>query len=149
MSTATHSVCAFWIGADCYGLDTSAVAEVVALTEVVAVPRTPNQVLGVFALRGAAGALVDLDATLELGATRGRPVYRHAVVLRTGAGILAAIGIDRVEAVVAGGDDDFHRGNADDDARVRGFLTPAGRNLVITMLDTPHVIERLEQLKFR
>src|SRR6185295_1390429 len=55
-----HNLCAFWLGEHCYGLQTALVGEVVTVEALTPVPLAPPPVRGLFNLRGAPVALVDL-----------------------------------------------------------------------------------------
>src|SRR5687768_6740409 len=61
-----HNLCAFWLGEHCYGLQTALVGEVVTVEALTPVPLAPAPVRGLFNLRGAPVALVDLAQVLEL-----------------------------------------------------------------------------------
>ena len=110
-----HNLCAFWLGEHCYGLQTALVGEVVTVDALTPVPLAPAPVRGLFNLRGAPVALVDLAQVLELGEATvgdeprvGRPLV--ALVLRTES-LFVGLLIRRMEMVITRG---------------RGILGPPG-----------------------
>jgi chemotaxis signal transduction protein len=119
----------------------------------VPVPLAPASVLGVFNLRGTPVALVDLAAVLELPGhdeelrEEGKAV--SALVIRQ-KGIVGAALIDRMEVVLAGGRELF--ANAEDrgdNPVVRGFVEVEDRpGMVVTVLDSAQVLQRLKRLKY-
>ena len=103
-------MCAFWLGARCFGLEVNLVGEVVNVSAAIPVPLARPSLLGLFNLRGTPVALVDLAATLELTeALSDSPLPPSldaaqsknfaALVIKT-TGILAAARIDRMKAVL-------------------------------------------------
>jgi chemotaxis signal transduction protein len=157
------SVCAFWLGAECFGLDVSLVGEVVNVDAVLPVPLAPAPLLGLFNLRGTAVALVDLAQVLALG---GAPLPRPepngprcALVLRTGE-LVAAAWIDRMEAVISPDRATFAHPSEGDGPVVKGFVevvahsragaqdTASRANLVVTLLDEKAVVANLKRLRF-
>ncbi len=85
----------FRVGAELFGLELDAVEEVLDLPELHRVPEMPENVLGVFALRGTLVPLYTPDASL--GASLRDPV--SALVFRTGARRLA-LAVDDVDDVL-------------------------------------------------
>src|SRR5215468_5406751 len=55
-----RTICAFWLGRRCFGLDVALVGEVVLVEDYAPVPVSHASVLGLFNLRGAPVALVAL-----------------------------------------------------------------------------------------
>jgi chemotaxis signal transduction protein len=149
----TTSLCAFWLGAECFALDVALVGEVVTVDDVVPVALAPEPVLGLFNLRGTPVALVDLAAVLEISPgvrpEQGADKRRSALVLRPD-DVLAAVLIDRMEIVLTKGRDARASGpSADDKPFVKGFVEVHDRGgLVVTVLDPAAIVQRLDQLKF-
>jgi chemotaxis signal transduction protein len=149
------TLCAFWLGKQCYAIAADIVGEVVAVETLTAVPLAPPAIRGIFNLRGTPMAVVDLPRALDLPipdaslprAGQGLP----ALVLRAGDLLVAAL-IDRMEMVVPPGRGRFRprsEGN-DENALVQGFLeitqpTP----LVLTVLGSDEIMARLAELRFR
>jgi len=146
-----NALCTFRLVDRRYALDVSVVGEMVVADELVPVPHASTAVLGVFALRGAPIACVDLGRLLglpDLRSDRQRGV--HALVLRSGSTPLAAAAIDRADAVLDGRSLDFARRDAGEHPAVLGFVTlPAPRHDVITVLDPAVALERVRALRYR
>jgi purine-binding chemotaxis protein CheW len=144
-----RAVCAFWLGDRCYGIDIAVVGEIVTIDRIAPVPLARPGVLGVFSLRGAPTALVDLAHVLELpgGGEPGRG--RTVLVLRTQTETLCGAPIQRVEAIVPILPERVlpPPGTVDNEA-VSGFFEagPAGQT-VITLLDTRQLVQRLALLR--
>jgi chemotaxis signal transduction protein len=151
-----HSVCVFWLGGQCFGLESSLVGEVFLVDSYAQVPVAPAAVLGLFNLRGAPVALVDLAQVLELpdvAAEAPEPGGRAilALVLRTGAMTVAAH-IRRMEVVLPAGRAVYHPPDADagEHPVVAGFLElPDRPELTITLLDRDELQARLARLRYR
>jgi chemotaxis signal transduction protein len=152
-TTSSHdTVCAFWLGSRCYGVSTSIVGEVAAVEYVLPVPLAPAAIVGVFSLRGSPIALVDTEKVLGLPVQRESAQLRNpiALVVRTGANALAGLRIDRMESVVGLEHGQWSpRDWSAEHAAVGGFLELPERQLVITLLDSHAVIERLSALRYR
>src|SRR5262249_60421618 len=103
-------------------------------------------VLGVFSLRGAPTALVDLADVLGLPGGDERWRSRSALVLRADGGTLCGAPIQRVDAVIRLAPEHTKPATAGtENAGVGGFLeTSAG---VVTLLETRVLVERLEALR--
>jgi len=150
-----HSLCAFWLGDHCYGIETALVGEVVEVDDVVPVPMAPAPVRGLFNLRGTPVALVDLSSMLELpeppATDEARP-GRHLVglVLRTQK-LQVALLIRRMEMVITRGRGIFSLPEATvaEHAAVAGFLQlPDRGGLTVTVLDSDAVLSQVDRLKF-
>jgi chemotaxis signal transduction protein len=140
-----------------YGIAARFVGEVVSVTSVTPVPLAPASVLGVFNLRGAPVALVDLYGILSVSE---QPTAKRQARTEAGgeAGIIAmvlatealsvAARIDAMEGVLTlNSSDDIVR-SAEADPLVMGFLEdPSGG--VVTILNDLAVFERLEELRLR
>jgi chemotaxis signal transduction protein len=143
--------CVFWLGPRCYAVDAALVGEVVTIDSYAPVPLAPDPVLGLFNLRGAPVALVDFAAVLELPdvATR-RDHECSALVLRTTT-TLAAMMIDRMEAVIAASKAKYTPSEwSNEHPAVQGFLEmEAPKSRVMTILRAATVLDRLKRLQFR
>jgi len=146
-ASGRRSLCAFWLAERRYALPTSLIGELVAVDEPVPVPLAPPAVLGVFSLRGAPVALVDVALALELPIER-RRAAKAALVLRQDERVIAAIAIDRMDSVLAESPAlrFVSRNDQIEHPAVLGFL---GHQDVITVLDPTYCLARLELLKFR
>jgi purine-binding chemotaxis protein CheW len=150
-----HSLCAFWLGEQCYGLETTMVGEVMTVDAVAPVPLAPAPVRGLFNLRGTPVALVDLSRVLELPDLMpveeprpGRPLV--ALVLRTET-MLVGLLIRRMEMVITRGRGTFSPPEATgaEHPVVAGFLELTDRGgLTVTVLDPDALLSRLDRLKY-
>jgi chemotaxis signal transduction protein len=147
------SLCAFWLGSQCFALDVSLVGEVVTVEQVVPVALSPAPLLGLFNLRGTPVALVNLAAVLEIdGDAESAPEADRritALVLRPNE-VLAAVVIDRMEVVLTKGREvQSLPPTTEDKSFVKGFVAiDDPSRLTVTVLDAPAVVQRLERLKF-
>ena len=150
-----HSLCAFWLGEQCYGLETALVGEVMTVDAIAPVPMAPAPVRGLFNLRGTPVALVDLSRVLELPDAApiedprpGRPLV--AMVVRTEA-LLVGLLIRRMEMVITRGRGVFSppEPSAAEHPVVAGFLEVSDHGgLTVTVLDPTALLERLDRLKY-
>ena len=152
-----HSLCAFWLGENCYGLETSLVGEVMTVESIAPVPLAPAAVRGLFNLRGTPVALVDLSTVLELPATAGiaveearpgRPLV--ALVLRTDR-LLVGLLIRRMEMVITRGRGRFipPEPSGAEHPAVAGFLELGERGgLTVTVIDANTLLGRLDRLNY-
>ena len=150
-----HNLCAFWLGEHCYGLQTALVGEVVTVDALTPVPLAPAPVRGLFNLRGAPVALVDLAQVLELtdaGISEeprpGRPLV--ALVLRTESMFVGLL-IRRMEMVITRGRGTLSppEASAAEHPVVAGFLELTDRpDLPVTVLDSQALLTRLDRLKY-
>jgi purine-binding chemotaxis protein CheW len=150
-----RSLCAFWLGDHCYGVETALVGEVVEIDAVIPVPLAPAAVRGLFNLRGTPVALVDPSRMLELpdsaAADEPRP-GRHllGLVLRTER-LLVALSIRRMEMVITRGRGFFSvpDASAAEHPAVAGFLQlPDRAGLTVTVLDSDALRSRIDRLRF-
>lgn len=145
-----RTVCAFWIGERCFGLDTGLVGEVVSVEQRVSVPLAPPAIDGVFNLRGEPLPLISLAKILGVGrATPGSQVVT-AMVLRAG-DVAAGLSIDRVEAILPLGSKGLiPPTSVAEDSIVQGFLetTTEGTTTVVSVLDPTALLDRVMQLRF-
>jgi chemotaxis signal transduction protein len=137
------AVTVFVLGGQSYGLAVSATREIVAVDNLIDVPRAPAPVLGLFPLRGGAIALIDTPAILGLDVETARG--RALVIVRgdaplCGITVDAVLGVVRLEALELTPAEPGREPSA-----VVGFLTTSdGR--IVTLLDTDAVLRRIEAL---
>jgi chemotaxis signal transduction protein len=150
LTDATHAGwCVFDLDAGRFALDVRMVGEVVAIDRAVTVPRAPRGVVGLFNLRGAAVALVDLSTVLEMPvAARARTAAPLALVLRSATTLVAAIRVDAVIAVIGAGTAFTAADRGVDHAAVAGFVTTPSTGTV-SVLDAAVVHQRLATLRAR
>jgi chemotaxis signal transduction protein len=148
-SAPITSVCAFWFGERRYALPTTVIDSVVAVGQVAPVPLVSAGIRGVFSLRGAPVALVDMGAAFDLPAGE-EPARSLAVVLRQQERVVAAIGVDRLDAVFTDIRATFTERDAEvEHPAVLGFCSTDGDDDVLTVLDPTYCMARLDALKFR
>jgi purine-binding chemotaxis protein CheW len=150
----SESVCAFWLGEQCFGVVSSLVGEVFLVEACAPVPLAPPSVLGLFNLRGTPVALVDLAMVLDLPgageAELAEGATALALVLRT-TGLLVGVRIRKMEVVVANGRGLYTPpdGSADEHPVVAGFLElPDRPDLTITLLHPEALVARLDRLRY-
>jgi chemotaxis signal transduction protein len=143
---STTTVCVFLVGDQRYGLDIGLCGEIVVLDRVAPVPLAQRGVLGVFSLRGAPTALVDLAQLLGLPTGEERTRSRAVLVLRGESGTLCGAPIQRVESVTRVGPEHARSASAGtENPAVGGFIeTETG---VVTLIDPRTLLERLEALR--
>ena len=143
-SGSRRSLCAFWLGGRCFGLDVALVGEVVVVESITPVPKAHEAVLGLFNLRGTPVPLVDAASVLALdGKAEGSRTC--ALVVRHG-DLVVALAIDRMEAVIEAGRGAFTAPAAGDEHPVvRGFLESKER--VVTIIAADVLLERLHGLR--
>jgi purine-binding chemotaxis protein CheW len=146
----SQTLCTFWLGRRCFGLDVGCVGEVVAVDTVTPVPMARPALRGVFNLRGTPTPVVDLAEVLSLGNPAGeRSSTKVAMVIRDG-DLNVAVLIDKMEAVLPPG-----RGasiapqSTDEHPAVAGFLDAReGGGRVVTILAPRVVLDRLNALRY-
>lgn len=143
-----RGVCTFWLGKRHFGLDVSLVGEVVTIDTVTRVPMSPEPLRGLFNLRGAPVALLDLGPVLGLPDTHAAAVDTLSALVVRDDDLLVAFVIDRMEAVVPAGRGVMTDAAADDHPAVRGFLELPGVANAVTVLDPGALLERLEAVRF-
>jgi purine-binding chemotaxis protein CheW len=147
---AGEYVCTYWIGGECFALDTVLVAEVVAVAKVLPVPLSPPWLLGLHNLRGTPLVVGDLGRILDLpvgGQPAGGPL--NVLVLRTPQ-VMVGIRIDRIGAVHSYEAARPEATAALEHPAVKGLLKiEARQGLVATLLDEAVVAERLAGLRLR
>jgi len=148
------TLCAFWLGEQCFAIAAGVVGEVVPVEALTPVPLAAQAVRGLFNLRGTPVAALDLGLALALpdvpsieGPRPGHPLT--ALVIRSGDLIAGAL-IRRMEVVIPAGRGRFRpRGESPEESLlVAGFLEFAD-HLVITVLAADELIERLTTLRLR
>jgi chemotaxis signal transduction protein len=141
-----ESICTFWLGPDCFGLDVQLVNEVLLIDDILPVPWAPPGLLGLFNSRGRIVPVVDLATLLGLppspeasGAAQASP----AILIKADSLLAAAI-IDRPGLVVQ-----VARGaltptdGGSDEAWVKGHLRPDERSHpAVTLLDPECLVQR-------
>lgn len=150
-SAERRTVCAFWIGNRCFGVDTSLVAEVVSIEAYIPIPLAPKAVRGIFNLRGEPLPLISLADILGVTYGPEGQVIATAMVLR-GDGLAAGLLIDRVQAILP-----LEPGalmppaNVTEDAVILGFLeaTTGSLTTAVAVIDPASLIERLMQLRYQ
>jgi chemotaxis signal transduction protein len=143
-------VCAFDLPGGRFGLDVAMVGEVVPVERAVHAAPTPRGVLGLFNLRGAAVALIDLTVVLDMPGSG--PVVTAtplALVVRAGSTILAAIQVTAVITVIAPSAATMVAADRQvDHPAIAGFVTTASTG-VVSVLDNAVVHQRLATLRSR
>lgn len=92
-------VVAFRLGDEEFGLPIAAVQEIIRVPDIVSIPQSPPQVLGVANLRGRVLSVVSLRCWFGMDHTSGGSADERCVVARLG-GQLAALKVDRVLGVL-------------------------------------------------
>jgi purine-binding chemotaxis protein CheW len=143
-TSARHSLCSFWLGQRCFGLDVALVGEVVAVESITPVPKAHSALLGLFNLRGTPVPLVDAASALSLESSAGTK-QSQALVVRHG-DLVVALAIDRMDSVIESGRGAFTAPSADGEHPVvEGFLeTDRG---VVTIIKQAALLERLQRLR--
>jgi chemotaxis signal transduction protein/outer membrane protein OmpA-like peptidoglycan-associated protein len=142
-----ESICTFWLGPDCYGLDVQLVSEVLLVDDILPVPWAPPALLGLFNSRGRIVPVVSLAALLGLPAAPSEPhVASQAspAILIKAESLVAAALIDRPGLVVQierGSLTPTERGSAE--PWVKGHLRPDERSHpAVTLLDPACLVQR-------
>jgi purine-binding chemotaxis protein CheW len=141
------SLCAFWLGGRCFGLDVRWVGEVVALETMTRVPNTRPAIRGLFNLRGEPVVVLDLGEILDLG-DRDQPSGKIGLVLRMGE-LTAAVQVDRVESIIPAGRGELAPRSDGEHRAVIGLLDDrASGGRIVTVLDSELLLERLHALRY-
>jgi purine-binding chemotaxis protein CheW len=139
------SVVCFAVAGKIYALDVAVVREVVGIDKLLPVPRTPAPIVGAFALRGATMALVDSRILFGLEAA---VAATTALVVVRGHRTICGLTIDRVVGVARFVEAKFTpavRGR--EPSQIAGFMADE-RGGLLTVLDTPTILQSLESLRF-
>jgi chemotaxis signal transduction protein len=148
------SICTFWIGRDCFGLDVDLVNEVLLVEAIHPIPWAPSALLGLFNSRGQVVPVINLATLLGLASdptdSHGAQAAQTAILLKADALVAAAV-IDRPGLVVQLGTGTFtatDRGSAE--PWVQGHLRTRDRSdLLITVLEPARLVQRcLEMARF-
>jgi purine-binding chemotaxis protein CheW len=141
-----ESICTFWLGTDCFGLDVQLVNEVLLIDDILPVPWAPPALLGLFNSRGRIVPVVDLATLLGLPSSpepRGMAQASPAILIKADSLVAAAI-VDRPGLVIQ-----IDRGaltptdGGSDEPWVRGHLRPAERSHpAVTLLDPACLVQR-------
>jgi chemotaxis signal transduction protein len=151
---ALDSICTFWIGSRCFGMEVGLASEVFAITSLTTVPLTKPEVLGLFNLRGTVVPLIDLAGALGLGGDAAARVQSgplsqaiSSLVLKTP---LGPIGVRIAKADMVASTGDFTvtpSSTTNEHPAVAGFIELRGAT--VTILKSQAIVEALERLRFR
>lgn len=134
------AILTFRLGDARYGIELTALSQVVALTQCTPVPKAPPQVAGVVNLRGEVCCVIDLAALLGRAVSDDDDAGRYVLTLRESGGAIG-LRVDAVEQVDHPAMNELSESPQGDDC-VRG-VTAAG----VCVLDMNAVIEqKLKQL---
>ena len=100
--TETRQYLTFRLGSESFGIDVAKVREILDLTTITAIPRTPNFMSGVINLRGSVVPVVDLRLCFGMAkteSTRNTCIVVVEVVLDNEATVIGALA-DSVEEVI-------------------------------------------------
>lgn len=142
------SICTFWLGEDCFGLDVQLVSEVLLIDDIHPVPWAPPALLGLFNSRGRIVPVVELGSLLGLdsagAAARRAPRHAAPAILIKADSLVAAAVIDRPGLVVR-----IHRNAVTPTERgsaepwVKGHLRLDERSQpAVTLLDPESLVQR-------
>jgi chemotaxis signal transduction protein len=149
-SEAGSSLCAFWLDARCFALETRLVGEVVTVEDYIVLPLSPPAVRGVFSLRGEPVPLVDTDQVLGLSSQgRALPKAPVALVLRERELVVGLV-VSRVQGVLSVDTRDVHpAASAEDDPGLLGFLDLelGATRTVVSVLSASFVLGSLNALR--
>jgi purine-binding chemotaxis protein CheW len=145
------SLCSFWIGERCFGLDTRLIGEVVTVEERIQIPLAPPAVRGIFNLRGEPVPLVSLAAVLKLAVPERKASRTMTAIVVRAADLVVGLIADRMEAVLPEG-----RGrltpsaNAEEDADFLGFLELSSDSVqtVVSVLNPEALLGHLAALRY-
>jgi purine-binding chemotaxis protein CheW len=145
-----RGLCAFTMGERLFAIDVALVSEVVKVESAIPVPRSPSFVLGLFGLRGAPIALLDLEEILGIGEPQGQKAVNTALVVKHD-DLVVAFAIDRLEAVVTPDRGVESPADASDHPAVSHFVTldDAPNARVLTILDAEFLLHRLDAVRLR
>ena len=142
-----ESVCTFWLGHDCFGLDVQLVSEVLLIDDILPVPWAPPALLGLFNSRGRIVPVVNLAALLGLDPGPPEPhgaAHASPAILIKADSLVAAALIDRPGLVVQinrGAVTPTERGSAE--PWVKGHLRLDERSHpAVTLLDPESLVQR-------
>ena len=143
-----ESICTFWLGADCFGLDVQLVSEVLLIDDILPVPWAPPALLGLFNSRGRIVPVVSLSTLLGVSsaaASEPAPVSQTSpAILIKADSLLAAALVDRPGLVLPldrAGLIPTERGSAE--PWLEGHLRPDDRTQpAITLLDPERLVQR-------
>lgn len=103
--TSEQQLVAFHLAGETYGVDIALINEIIRMSEITSIPRTPPEVEGIINLRGKIVPIVDLRKRMELPAVPQTSATR-IIVLAFDEHIVGII-VDRVEGVVRLSDSDI------------------------------------------
>lgn len=103
--TSEQQLVAFHLAGETYGVDIALINEIIRMSEITAIPRTPPEVEGIINLRGKIVPIVDLRKRMELPTVPQTSATR-IIVLAFDEHVVGII-VDRVEGVVRLADSDI------------------------------------------
>lgn len=141
------SICTFWLGSDCYGLDVQLVSEVLLVDDILPVPWSPPALLGLINSRGRIVPVVSLATLLGVSSAAPDPLaasQASPAILIKADSLLAAALVDRPGLVIQidrAGWIPAARGSAE--PWVKGHLRPEERSRpATTLLDPETLVQR-------
>lgn len=143
------SLCTFWVGAECFGLDVALVREVLLVEDVLPVPWAPDALIGLFNSRGQVVPVISLAALLDLppGPLLADDAERAAsfAVRLEAESLVAAVVIDRPGLVVQLGHGTFTPTDAgtSDTLAVGHLRLDEREGGGVTVLDAERVVNKL------
>jgi purine-binding chemotaxis protein CheW len=146
---ARQSVCAFWLGNRCFGLEVSLVGEIVTAEAPTTIPMARPALRGLFNLRGTPVPLVQLGDVIGIDGVTAREIAAPTVLVIRSHDMVVGILIDRMEAVFSGASGRFSSPEGEENPIVQGFFEVAeSAARVVTVLDPAVLLERLDQLRY-
>jgi purine-binding chemotaxis protein CheW len=144
-----HSLCAFWLGNRCFGVDVGMVGEIVTAEASITIPMARPALRGLFNLRGTPVPLMQLGDVIGIEGVSAKENAVPIVLVIRSRDLLVGILIDRMEAVLAAGSGRFSTPESDENPIIRGFFEVAGTpTRVVTVLDHAVLLERFDQLRY-
>ena len=146
---AIRGLCTFLVDRRVMALDVGIVSEVVTVDSTIPVPMAPPFVRGLFNLRGSPIVLIDLNEALELGPARPKSSNTALVVKRED--LVVAFSVDRIAAILFPDRGTVTEVEADEHPAVAWFFAPDDAPFpgVVTVLDSDHLVDRLQELRLR
>lgn len=142
-STA-KSLCTFWLGEHCFGIDVLDVQEVIRDHDVTAVPLAPDVVVGLMNLRGQIITTCDLRRRIELGDRGDDAGPPMNVVVRTPEGPTSML-VDRIGDVIDVGAELFEPPPSTVTGAARELIVGAYKldDRLLLELDTRRVVDQM------
>jgi chemotaxis signal transduction protein len=145
------SLCSFWIGEGCFGIDTHLVGEVVTVESYIPVPLAPQAVRGIFNLRGKPVPLVSLAAVLNIPVPVHNPAKAVTAIVLHAHDLVVGLIADRMETVSTVGCDQLSQpANAKEDADYLGFLELTSNSIrtIVSVLNPDALLKHLAALRY-